>query len=81
MKSPYVRFALGVLDGKYDENIFTGLIEIMMMKQDQEERGVGMQNFKYPPTWDEICNILRIQSPQAYHTLTEKIPGHSQRNF
>ena len=40
MKSPYVRFALGVLDGKYDENIFTGLIEIMMMKQDQEERGV-----------------------------------------
>ena len=51
------------------------------MKQDREERGVGMQNFKYPPAWDEICNVLRIQSPQAYRTLTEKIPGRSQRNF
>jgi len=42
-----------VFAGKYDDlKVFTGLVEAMVMVKDREERGVGLQNFSYPPDYD-----------------------------
>ncbi|KAJ6541136.1 hypothetical protein B0H10DRAFT_1754264, partial [Mycena sp. CBHHK59/15] len=56
--TPCIKFAQGTLQGKYQEfDVFTGLVEAMVMKTDKLERGVGMQNFKHPPAWDELSHI------------------------
>ncbi|KAJ6615027.1 hypothetical protein B0H10DRAFT_2220789 [Mycena sp. CBHHK59/15] len=79
--TPCVRYAQGALQGKYDNEVFNGLVEAMVTKADREERGVGMQNFKYAPAYDEFCNILRINSPAAYRAFQEHLPGRSERSF
>ncbi|KAF8797488.1 hypothetical protein BYT27DRAFT_7237241 [Phlegmacium glaucopus] len=79
--SPYVRYAQGALSGKYNNNVFNGLLQAMVSKYDREERGVGLQNFGYAPAWEELCHILRIQSPRAYNSLKEYLPMPSERNL
>ncbi|KAG6848152.1 hypothetical protein H0H93_002909 [Arthromyces matolae] len=79
--APCVQLAQGILDGKYDNQIFEGLIEVMVTKHDREQRGVGMQNFRYSPAWDELCNIIRIHSPTAYEALRRALPTRSIRSF
>ncbi|KAJ7751395.1 hypothetical protein B0H16DRAFT_1318094 [Mycena metata] len=74
--TPYVRYAQGALEGKYDNQVFNGLVEAMVTKIDREERGVGMQNFKYALAYDEFCNVLRISSPAAYRAFQEQLPGN-----
>lgn len=53
----------------------------MVTKVDREERGVGMQNFKYAPAYDEFCNVIRVTSPAAYRAFQEHIPARTERNF
>ncbi|KAJ7842165.1 hypothetical protein B0H13DRAFT_1648885 [Mycena leptocephala] len=53
----------------------------MVTKADKEERGVGVQNFKYAPAYTEFCNVLRINSPPAYRAFQEHLPGRSERSF
>ncbi|KAG1831168.1 hypothetical protein DFJ58DRAFT_824142 [Suillus subalutaceus] len=53
----------------------------MVTKLDREERGVGMQNFKYAPSWDEFANVLRIHSPQALQFLSKHLPVRTERSF
>ncbi|KAK6984122.1 hypothetical protein R3P38DRAFT_3333004 [Favolaschia claudopus] len=79
--TPCVRYAEGVLAGKYKNEVFNGLVEAMATQTDREERGVGMQNFKYAPAYDEFCNIIRINSPAAYRAFQEHLPGRSERSF
>lgn len=79
--TPYVRYAQGALQGKYDNEVFNGLVEAMVTKADREERGVGMQNFKYAPAYDEFSNLVRINGPAAYRTLQEHFPARSERSF
>ncbi|KAF8207331.1 hypothetical protein K438DRAFT_1962263 [Mycena galopus ATCC 62051] len=79
--TPCVRYAQGALSGKYNNEVFNGLVEAMVTKADKEERGVGMQNFKYAPAYDEFCNVLRINSPAAYRAFQEHLPGRSERSF
>ncbi|KAF8209531.1 hypothetical protein K438DRAFT_1572203 [Mycena galopus ATCC 62051] len=79
--TPCVRYAQGALSGKYNNEVFNGLVEAMVIKTDKEERGVGMQNFKYAPAYDEFCNVLRINSPAAYRAFQEHLPGRSERSF
>lgn len=79
--TPCVRYAVGVLKGKYDNAVFNGLLEAVVTKYDKEERGVGLQNFRYAPAWDEMCHIISIQSPRTYRALLEFLPGRSIRNF
>jgi len=58
---------LGVLNGKYDSHkVFTGLVDTMVNAQDQEDRGVGPQNFQYTPELNEFAHICAIMNPQAY---------------
>ncbi|KAF8161505.1 hypothetical protein B0H34DRAFT_767050, partial [Crassisporium funariophilum] len=52
--SPFVRYAQGALSGKYNNEVFNGLVQAVVTKQDREERGVGLQNFPYAPAWEEM---------------------------
>lgn len=53
----------------------------MVAKLDRDERGVGMQNFRYAPAWDEFCHSIKISSPRAYRVLQEHLPARSERSF
>ncbi|KAJ6615754.1 hypothetical protein B0H10DRAFT_2220087 [Mycena sp. CBHHK59/15] len=79
--TPCIKFAQGTLQGKYQEfDVFTGLVEAMVMKTDKLERGVGMQNFKHPPAWDELSHIVRIHSPAAARALAEHFPVRTEHS-
>ncbi|KAJ6616170.1 hypothetical protein B0H10DRAFT_2219755 [Mycena sp. CBHHK59/15] len=79
--SPCIKFAQGTLQSKYQEfDVFTGLVEAMVMKTDKLERGVGMQNFKHPPAWDELSHIVRIHSPAAARALAEHFPVRTEHS-
>lgn len=67
--------------GKYDDKVFSGLLHAIMHKYDREDRGVGMQNFKYAPAWDEFSHILSIESPRTYRILREHFPAPAERTF
>ncbi|PPQ86485.1 hypothetical protein CVT25_007555, partial [Psilocybe cyanescens] len=56
--TPCVRYTLGVLSGKFNHEVLSGLIEAIMQKQNRVERGVGMQNFAYAPAWDEFSHLF-----------------------
>ncbi len=80
--TPCIRFAEGVLAGKYrDLSVFTGLVEAMVMKVDRTERGVGLQNFHYAPAWDEFCHIINIHSPRAYQAMVRQLAGRGTRSY
>ncbi|CAK5278486.1 unnamed protein product [Mycena citricolor] len=79
--TPCIRYAQGVLEGKYTNEVFNGLVEAMVSTADREERGVGMQNFKYPPAFDEFCNVMRITSPATYRVFKDHLTGRSERSF
>ena len=77
-----VRYALGVLTGKYKSHkVFTGLVDAMVNARDREERGVGLQNFEYTPALDEFAYICAITSPEAYRMLQREFPLRTLRNF
>ncbi|KAJ3765163.1 hypothetical protein FB446DRAFT_795330 [Lentinula raphanica] len=80
--SIYTRFAQGVISGKFDdEGVFLGLIDAMVQKNDKEQRGVGMQNFRYTPEWDQFMHIVSIHSPRTYEFIRSKFPGRTKRSF
>ncbi|KAF7972553.1 hypothetical protein HWV62_17764 [Athelia sp. TMB] len=80
--TPCVKFAQGVLAGKYDDlKVFTGLVEAMVSKVDREDRGVGMQNFSYPPAYDEFIHVVNIHSPRAHRFLAQHLPARTQRSY
>jgi hypothetical protein len=56
-------------------------MEAMVTKFDRDERGVGNQNFRYAPAWDEMCHILKIHSPRAYRSLSVHFPMRSEQSF
>jgi hypothetical protein len=74
-------YAQGALSRKYDDKVFSGLVNMMVAKLDRDEFGVGMQNFCYAPAWDELCHTLKIQSPCAYRALREHLPARSEPSF
>lgn len=77
-----MKYALNVLDGQYDNNdIFTGLVDAMTMKTDREKRGVGMQNFPYPPAFDEFMHCMRITDGATYRMLCNYFVGRSERSY
>jgi hypothetical protein len=79
--SPAFRYAQGVQRGDYqDRPIFTELVDAMVQLREREERGVGLQNFRYGHAlsrWAEECFIL---SPKVYGTLRKALPLRTARN-
>ncbi|KAJ6608849.1 hypothetical protein B0H10DRAFT_2438833 [Mycena sp. CBHHK59/15] len=80
--TPCIKFAQGTLKGKYtDFSVFEGLVEAMVMKVDCLERGIGMQNFKYSPAWDEMSHIINIHSLRAPRALEKHFVMRMQHSF
>lgn len=79
--SPFVRYALGVVRGKYKDEVFEGMMEAVLTQHDKDDRGVGKQNFKYSPAYDEFTQILNIQSPAAYKIFAETFPARTGRSW
>jgi hypothetical protein len=77
-----MRYALAVLQGKFkDCKVFTQLVDAMVNVQDCEERGVGLQNFLYPPVLDEFAHMCAIISPEVYRMLHREFPLCTIHNF
>ena len=76
-----MKYAIGVLSGKHDNKLFSGLMQAILSKDDRDDRGVGMQNFKYAPAWEELCHIIHIHSPRAYRALKAFLPMPNGRTF
>ncbi|KAJ3920095.1 hypothetical protein F5877DRAFT_38885 [Lentinula edodes] len=80
--SIFIKFVQGILEGKYADNeVFISLIKTMVQKIDRQERGVGLQNFKYAPAWDEFVNILSIHSPRARTFLATHFQARTDRSI
>lgn len=79
--SPFVRYALGAVKGKYKDDVFEGMVEAVLTKHAKEERGVGLQNFKYSPAFDEFTQILNLQSPAVYRIFGETFPTRTGRSW
>ncbi|KIY43125.1 hypothetical protein FISHEDRAFT_54055 [Fistulina hepatica ATCC 64428] len=81
-RSPYLRYALGVISGKYTNlAVFNGLVKGMVSQLERKERGKGMQNFKHSPEWDLVAQVIQIQSPSTAAVLRQHFPMRTQRSF
>lgn len=83
-QSPYLRYALGVMNGTYkDPAILSGMLEAHMMRADRDREGKGMQNFQWNKAaeYDRLLHVLYIESPKAYRELSKHLPARSIRSF
>ncbi|KAJ7828433.1 hypothetical protein B0H13DRAFT_1656278 [Mycena leptocephala] len=81
-KSPALRYAIGVLSGKYKgDDIFGGLLNAMIMKSDKEDRGVGTQGMRYAPQVMEFFHILHMHSPRAFKFISKYLPAPTERTL
>ncbi|QRW16715.1 hypothetical protein RhiXN_00302 [Rhizoctonia solani] len=81
-RTPAQRFLLQVLKGEMkDRKIFCGMVEVMAMMDDKALRGVGLQNAKYPPEFDQFCHEIVNISPLAYQTFRNIFGGRTASNF
>lgn len=79
---PLIRYCKGVISGNYKgNNMFGNLLQAVVIKQEKEARGVGMQNFKYTPDLVEFAHIIHTHSPKAYESLKEFFPLPSPRTL
>ncbi|KAH7912049.1 hypothetical protein BJ138DRAFT_1005353, partial [Hygrophoropsis aurantiaca] len=77
-----VRYALGVLEGKYDgSDVFTGLVKATVLAQERREKGKGLQNFQYDPSYEEFAHMCAIISPETYRLLSRSFQMPTQRNL
>ncbi|KAF9459537.1 hypothetical protein BDZ94DRAFT_1381618 [Collybia nuda] len=80
--SPLMMYVRGVMSGKYKgDDFFATLIQAMVIKRDKQERGVGMQNFKYAPDLVEFSHIMLTHSPRAYESLRNILPIPDPRSL
>lgn len=61
--------------------MYLELVEVWSSMAEREAGGSGMQNFNYPPIFDEICHELACTRPEAYRTFQRAFGGRSERNF
>ncbi|KAJ7055055.1 hypothetical protein C8F01DRAFT_1234841 [Mycena amicta] len=78
----FLRFARGVAQGQYKDNqVFLGLVETMQLARERQLRGVGMQNFKYPPELREFGALIRLSSPRTYCTMAQHFKLETERSI
>ena len=66
-ETPLLKYTQGVLAGKYKgDDLFVSVLQAMVLKRDKQERGVGIQNFKYTPDLIKFAHIIHTHSPKAY---------------
>lgn len=69
-----VRYALGVLDGKFQgREVFEGILHAIVDAEDRKSRGVGLQNFAYDANVEEFAQYCFIVSPQVYRFMSTQL--------
>ncbi|KAF8197121.1 hypothetical protein BJ912DRAFT_923213 [Pholiota molesta] len=75
-------FARQFAQGKFDDDeVFTGLVEVMVLRVEREDKGRGMQNMTYPPAFDEWCHELQCLGTAAYESFRRIFGGRSECSF
>ncbi|KAB5591529.1 hypothetical protein CTheo_5036 [Ceratobasidium theobromae] len=81
-KTPAARFVAKILSSpKSERGVFYGLVQALIVSEDKQRRGVGLQNFQYDPTYDEFCHMILSLSPSAYHTFRCYLPARTSTSF
>ncbi|TFY61742.1 hypothetical protein EVJ58_g4317 [Rhodofomes roseus] len=74
LDSPFVRFAVGVHQGKYDDHrVFLDMVLGMVEKESRDTRKVGMQNFNHGPALREFANVALVHSPELYRFFSHHL--------
>ncbi|KAF9019705.1 hypothetical protein BDZ89DRAFT_958998, partial [Hymenopellis radicata] len=80
--SPLLRFTQHVIDGHFKENkVFLGLVETLVVAKERDLRGVGLQNFKYPPDYREWIELVRTISPRLHRNMSLHFKVETQRSI
>lgn len=78
----FVRFARGAESGEYnDSSLFLGLVKTWVLAQERRKRGVGMQNFTYPPELDRFSHAIDALDPRVYNFLSKTFQLRSHRSL
>ena len=78
LKRAVKAFNDGAFEGK---PVFTGLLQVLISKWDREVSGKGMQNFQYPPGFDDWAHELCCINPEAYRSFKDTFAGRTERSF
>ncbi|KAF7363116.1 hypothetical protein MVEN_00664000 [Mycena venus] len=76
------QFAIAVGEGQFKNNqVFLGLVESTQLALERNVRGVGLQNFKYPPAFQEcprtyrnMAQHFRVESEQSIKHRASQCP-------
>lgn len=75
-------FVRQVVAGRFnDKQVFMDLVHILVVDAERLERGVGLQNMKYPPAFDDWCHELLCIRPEAYRTFRQQFAGRTECSF
>ncbi|KAJ7652490.1 hypothetical protein DFH06DRAFT_1331114 [Mycena polygramma] len=78
-RSPWLKFAVGCVDGTYNSDTLTGMVKALVLKSARIEKGKSLKNLKYPSEFDQFCNLLASTSPRAYRTFQKTFGGPGLR--
>jgi len=57
------------------------LVHILVVDAERFEKGLGLQNMKYPPAFDDWCHELLCICPKAYRSFRLQFAGRTERSF
>lgn len=81
-RSPWLKFATGVVSGKYKNiDVMLGAIKAMMVKADRLAAGKTLSNMTYDGAFSDFCNFVQCQSSAAYKTLRRHFGGPWSRSI
>ncbi|KAF5332101.1 hypothetical protein D9611_008005 [Ephemerocybe angulata] len=80
-KSPWLKFAVGVVEGKYDSDVLLGMVEAFIAKADRLEKGKSLRNMKYSSAFSDFCDVIACLSPVTYRTFQEHFGGRSMESM
>ena len=62
--SIWVQFARGAVRGEYkDKLVFLVMIQATVMAHNRDSHGVGLQNMRYQPIYEEFTQMIALTSP------------------
>ena len=57
------------------------LVHVLVVNAERLEKGLGRQNMKYPPAFDDWCHELLCIQPEAYRSFCLQFSGRTERSF
>jgi hypothetical protein len=64
------QFVRQVVAGHFnDKQVFMDLVHVLVVDTEQQENGLGLQNMKYPPAFNDWCHELLCIWPEAYRSF------------